>query len=122
MNTSGSQAKQDIAPKLLDFWRFYHSRAPAVARAALSVRDLLAWVGFINTSAPQLGLVPAYVHGAYLILLDGIGLGLGMPPQVWNNGCTPVALLCQGVDVSSFEAVTRKVTVLHGSACSGSKQ
>ena len=79
---AGQEAKQEVAHCLLDFWHFYHSAAPPVARAALSVRDLLAWAGFINTAAPHMGLMVAYAHGAYLILLDGIGLGLGMAPQV----------------------------------------
>ena len=79
---AGDRAKLEAGPRLLDFWRFYHSAAPPVARAALSVRDLLAWAGFINTASPHMDLLAAYAHGAYLILLDGIGLGLGMPAQV----------------------------------------
>jgi midasin len=43
------------------------------------VRDLLAWVGFVNATAQQLGPLQAYAHGAYLTLLDGLGLGLGIP-------------------------------------------
>jgi hypothetical protein len=82
--------------RLLAFWRTYSAGPPphsaAAARAAgpaagsaaapagtapaghlpaLSVRDLLAWVGFVNTTAPRLGALPAYVHGAYLTVLDG---------------------------------------------------
>ena len=56
--------------------------AGGAARTALSVRDLLAWAGFVRAAAPAVGLLPAYAHGAHLVLLDGIGLGLGMPPQV----------------------------------------
>lgn len=48
------------------------------AKITLSPRDLLAWAHFINRTAPSLGPLAAYVHGAYLTLLDGIGLGLGM--------------------------------------------
>lgn len=69
---------------------------------SLSVRDLLSWAGFITSSmssgnvasAPQatstspchtdaasgLGLWEAYVHGAALVLLDGLGLGAGLSP------------------------------------------
>ena len=39
-------------------------------------------VRFINSAAPHIGVEAAYSHGAHLVLLDGIGLGVGMPPQV----------------------------------------
>lgn len=51
-----------------------------------AVRDLLAWVGFINAAAPQLGVLPAYAHGAHLVLLDGIGLGVGLAAEVRAGG------------------------------------
>lgn len=41
----------------------------------MSLRDLLSWVTFINKAAPKIGLFPAYIHGAFLVLLDGLGLG-----------------------------------------------
>lgn len=39
-------------------------------------------VRFINSAAAHIGAEAAYVHGAHLVLLDGIGLGVGMPLQV----------------------------------------
>jgi midasin len=68
-----------IGRRLLAFWQCFVSRAPPAARGGLSVRDLLAWVGFINAACEQLGPLQAYAHGAYLTLLDGLGLGLGIP-------------------------------------------
>jgi midasin len=54
----------------------------------LQVRDVLAWARFIADTARGAGeeeggrgrleVHSAYVHGAYLTLLDGIGLGLGL--------------------------------------------
>lgn len=41
-----------------------------------------AQVRFINAAAPHIGTEAAYAHGAHLVLLDGIGLGVGMPLQV----------------------------------------
>ncbi len=67
-----------IASRLLSFWQHYRALPPAT-RGALSVRDLLSWVGFINVAAPGIGAYAAYVHGAYLTLLDGLGLGVGAP-------------------------------------------
>lgn len=71
--------RSTIGQHLLAFWRLFVAHAPAAARGGLSVRDLLAWVGFINTTEPHLGPLQAYAHGAYLTLLDGLGLGLGIP-------------------------------------------
>lgn len=72
-----------MAGRLLDFWRFFQERAGTVAAGALSVRDLLAWAGFINAAAPRIGALAAYAHGAHLVLLDGIGLGVGLPAEVF---------------------------------------
>jgi len=41
----------------------------------LTVRDLLSWVSFINATEAALGSEHAFVHGAFLILLDGLSLG-----------------------------------------------
>ncbi len=66
---------------------FYHGPDGAVGAAAhssLTVRDVIAWavfcVGAVHSG--KLPLWEAYVHGAYLTLLDGLGLGLGLPEAV----------------------------------------
>lgn len=46
-------------------------------RKAVSLRDILAWVGFMNETV-QKNLLAAhisFVHGACLVLLDGLGVG-----------------------------------------------
>eukprot|EP01052_Picozoa_sp_SAG31_P017819 SAG31_NODE_1236_length_9195_cov_6.761214_1_plen_2798_part_10 len=53
----------------------------------LSLRDILTWVQFItsegctddeqNREGPALSAAEAYVHGAHLVLLDGLGIGHG---------------------------------------------
>ena len=63
---------------------FYHGDNGAVgvaARSSLTVRDAIAWASFCATtvSAGVLSVWEAYAHGAYLTLLDGLGLGLGIP-------------------------------------------
>ena len=88
--------RAEVGPRLLAFWRFFSARVGA--RAALSVRDLLAWARFVEAAAPGVGMLPAYAHGAHLVLLDGIGLGLGMPAQVRRSmsAATPrMSLLCR---------------------------
>ena len=71
-----------VSKRLLQFWQFFRAWAGPLAGAALSVRDLLSWAGFINSAAPSIGALPAYAHGAHLTLLDGIGLGAGIPAEV----------------------------------------
>ena len=38
-----------------------------------SVRDLLSWVHFMNTTSHPLSPTEGFYHGAYLALLDGLG-------------------------------------------------
>ena len=64
---------------------FFHGMritAGSAARSSLTVRDIIAWAEFCVTAvasgACQLLPWEAYAHGAYLTLLDGLGLGLGM--------------------------------------------
>ncbi len=70
-----------VIPLLMQFWDFYNSKSAAL-RSVLSIRDLLAWARFVDMTAPSFGPLPAYAHGAYLVLLDGIGLGIGMQMEV----------------------------------------
>lgn len=42
----------------------------------LTVRDLLSWVSFINTTGTSLQPESAFLHGAFLVLLDGLSLGM----------------------------------------------
>lgn len=58
--------------------------------AQLSLRDVLAWASFVATTASveeggaQLHLPPwlALVHGAAMVLLDGLGLGTALSPKL----------------------------------------
>ena len=76
-----------FAKHLAEFWQFYHENAgSSTARAALAVRDLIGWANFMREMVDSSRRVPlrpseAYAHGAYLTLLDGLGLGLGMPEE-----------------------------------------
>lgn len=63
----------DYATKMLDFISWY-MKALGQSRAVVSLRDILSWVKFMNTGA-EAGLDPqlCYVHGACIVLLDGLG-------------------------------------------------
>jgi len=73
--------QQAIAPRMLEFWAFFKQKIAYAARQVLSVRDLLAWAQFIDAVGLKTGLLAAYVHGAHLVLLDGIGLGVGISAE-----------------------------------------
>lgn len=83
----------------MQFWQFFLSNA-GTAKSVLSIRDLLAWAGFINKTAPAIGPMLAYAHGAYLTLLDGIGLGIGMPAEVESSNHTILTSIEQSLNLA----------------------
>ncbi|PNX58139.1 midasin, partial [Trifolium pratense] len=42
----------------------------------LTVRDLISWVAFFDITGESLGPEHALLHGAFLVLLDGLSLGM----------------------------------------------
>lgn len=63
-----------LADPLLNFWKWFHSMETG---RMLTVRDLLSWTTFVNTTEKDIGMDSAFIHGAFLVLLDGLGLGSG---------------------------------------------
>ncbi|XP_057771067.1 midasin isoform X2 [Salvia miltiorrhiza] len=61
-----------IVDVMLSFWEWFNLLQTG---KILTVRDLLSWVSFINVSARNLSAESALVHGAFLVLLDGLSLG-----------------------------------------------
>lgn len=41
----------------------------------LTVRDLVSWISFVNVTGETLGAKYAFLHGVFLVLLDGLSLG-----------------------------------------------
>ena len=82
--------------------------APLQARTALSIRDLLAWAGFIEAVTPSVGLLPAYAHGAHLVLLDGLGLGVGLAPEA----IAPLRAACRAYLLSQLPQEMRKLAAV----------
>ncbi len=74
-----------IATRLVEFFEFFKTQ-PSAHSMPLSVRDLLSWSDFVCRLAPTCGPLGAYVHGAFLCLLDGVGLGTGASTQVCVKG------------------------------------
>jgi len=71
-----------LTTKLLSFWKFYEQHVAFSARQVLSIRDLLTWIQFINTTGAEVGPPVSYVHGAHVAFIDGIGLGVGVSEEV----------------------------------------
>lgn len=65
-----------LANPMLEFWQWFQHHHEG--GRSLSVRDLLAWITYINVAESEIGEIPAFTHGAFLVLLDGVGFGLGL--------------------------------------------
>ncbi|ORX62531.1 P-loop containing nucleoside triphosphate hydrolase protein [Hesseltinella vesiculosa] len=62
-----------FADKMLDFVSWY-THALGQSNAVISLRDMLAWVRFLNVGvAQQLDPHLCFVHGCFLVLLDALG-------------------------------------------------
>ena len=48
------------------------------------MRDLLSWVAFINVTEKSLRPDYAFLHGAFLVLLDGLSLGKSLSCVICN--------------------------------------
>lgn len=59
----------------LSYMRKWFNHSARGRGRVLTVRDILAWVAFINATESNLGLVNSFLHGAFLVLLDGLSLG-----------------------------------------------
>eukprot|EP01116_Phalansterium_solitarium_P008707 TRINITY_DN2266_c0_g2_i3.p1 TRINITY_DN2266_c0_g2~~TRINITY_DN2266_c0_g2_i3.p1 ORF type:complete len:1859 (-),score=760.71 TRINITY_DN2266_c0_g2_i3:142-5718(-) len=66
-----------LSKTLLEFMQWFIDRQRS--RGALSLRDILSWVDFLNMAVQNLGMdsALAYLHGACMVLLDGLGVGSG---------------------------------------------
>ncbi|KAK1434225.1 hypothetical protein QVD17_11144 [Tagetes erecta] len=64
-----------MANVMINFWEWFN-RLPN--GRVLTVRDLLSWIDFINVTEKSLLPEVALLHGAKLVLLDGLSLGTGI--------------------------------------------
>jgi midasin len=68
-----------LADPMLQFWQWFQHHHET--GRLLSVRDLLAWIMYINVAEADIGKKAAFIHGAFLVLLDGIGFGMGLSSE-----------------------------------------
>lgn len=64
-----------FADCMVKFWQWFNQLQMG---RMLTVRDLLSWVSFINATEAALGSEHSFIHGAFLVLLDGLSLGTGI--------------------------------------------
>nr|XP_029123013.1 LOW QUALITY PROTEIN: midasin [Elaeis guineensis] len=64
-----------LADCMLKFWQWFNQLQTG---RQLTVRDLLSWISFINVTEGSLGSEYAFIHGVFLVLLDGLSLGTGI--------------------------------------------
>ncbi|KAI5480555.1 hypothetical protein MNV49_000251, partial [Pseudohyphozyma bogoriensis] len=83
----GSRWKDDsltpFGPKILEFGRWFADAAGASEGPGVGLRDILAWVDFLNVAAvrvkasasvaPSLTLAEAFCQGAMMTVVDGLG-------------------------------------------------
>ncbi|KAK3037950.1 hypothetical protein RJ639_030655 [Escallonia herrerae] len=101
-----------IVDLMLHFWEWFNQLQTG---RMLTVRDLLSWVDFIRVTKSSLLPEYAFLHGAFLVLLDGLSLGTGISKsdaadlrrkclsflQEELKECNP-SLNCSNLSVMSF--------------------
>ncbi|KAJ9568543.1 hypothetical protein OSB04_004509 [Centaurea solstitialis] len=60
---------------MINFWEWFNQLQTG---RMLTVRDLLSWIDFINVTEGTLRSEVSLLHGAFLVLLDGLSLGTGI--------------------------------------------
>ncbi|KAG8091817.1 hypothetical protein GUJ93_ZPchr0012g21118 [Zizania palustris] len=60
---------------IVNFWKWFNQ---LFTGRMLTIRDLLSWITFINVTEGNLGPQQALIHGLFLILLDGLALGMNV--------------------------------------------
>ncbi|XP_062201313.1 midasin-like isoform X2 [Phragmites australis] len=76
--TLGRFAKAELScygDCIVSFWNWFNQLH--IGRT-LTIRDLLSWISFINVTQQNLGSQQALIHGLFLILLDGLSLGVNV--------------------------------------------
>ncbi|CAH9088613.1 unnamed protein product [Cuscuta europaea] len=66
---------------MLKFWEWFNNLQTG---RMLTVRDFISWASFINATGANLQPESAFLHGAFLILLDGLSLGTNISK---NEAC-----------------------------------
>ncbi|XP_058750373.1 midasin-like isoform X2 [Vicia villosa] len=91
-----------IVNAMISFWEWFNKLHPG---RMLTVRDLISWVSFFDVMEGSLGPEHALLHGAFLVLLDGLSLGTGISKKdagELREKCLSFLLQKLGVDESNL--------------------
>lgn len=82
---------QGLAGAMMDFMDYINNKLELVAssKMVISIREIIAWARFVHQwQAVNLSdYYLALVHGAHIVILDGLGLGHAIPRDVVKNIC-----------------------------------
>lgn len=81
-NSADAKTRDALVSNIVSFWGFFNANIAHLAHQVLSIRDLLSWVDFINAASSDVETSLVFAHGAQLVLLDGLGLGVGLSVEV----------------------------------------
>ena len=93
--TSSANQNLVIAGKILDFIDWFASKLNKSADSIVSIRDILAWVGFLTCTSGKLPVNEALYHGGCMVLLDGIGVNPLFGTTVTGSSSTPFKHECE---------------------------
>ncbi|KAF2736187.1 midasin [Polyplosphaeria fusca] len=113
-----SPEHSQYASSLVSFAQWFNDRYNTSVASSISIRDMLSWVTFINSS-PGLDPVSSVVHGASMVYIDTLGANpaglLAISPATIDNerkACLQrlSEILIQDVEVLYFGELTDVVT------------
>jgi midasin len=67
---------EDVSDVIVGFAAWYTSRRSGTD-SSISIRDIIAWVNFVNATHLNLGINVSLFHGAMMVYVDGIGATTG---------------------------------------------
>ena len=91
---------------IVNFWKWFNQLD--IGRT-LTIRDLLSWISFINVTEQNLGPQQALIHGLFLILLDGLSLGV----NVSKSEATDLRSTCLSFLLEELQKVEGKAVDSH---------
>ncbi|KAJ3057055.1 AAA ATPase midasin [Rhizophlyctis rosea] len=87
----GHEAAENWADRMLDFVDWFAGQLKRPRESVISLRDILAWAGFILSVHCHIGMPAAFVHGGCLVFVDGIGVnplfGMVTAPEKFRGEC-----------------------------------
>lgn len=79
-NLAETEERQKVSQDICEFSRYMHEGRFGV-KSVVSLRDIMAWVKFVNAYWNLLGIRTAFVHGGVMTFLDPIGTGVSSSEQ-----------------------------------------